>query len=315
MKKNLFRDISLLFIVSTLALSPVLASADNNGKGKKENNKQAKQERVEKREAEDDDDNGRKKKGSKCWTAYGHLIAFGWLKKNNPIEIGEDCYLPFGIAKKFRGGRNASTTPPFADTTAPTIYNIVVNPNFVKATISWTTNEKSDSTVFLGTATPVNIQSSTTKSITLGSKTLNHKVVINDLATSTTYHAVVRSRDASGNTATSSEFSFTTKTPVIISDTVSPTIFSVVAVVGTSTANVGWQTNEAAASKIYYSTTTPLNLTASGTNFIESLTLSTVHLLKLTNLATSTTYYMVVESKDAAANTQRSNEFQITTGS
>ena len=317
MKNNLLRNLSIFSILSLFVMSPVFASADNNSKSKKENKRQEKIEKIEKkekveREDDDNDEDEDKKDGNKCWVAYGHLISFGWLKKNNPIEIDADCYLPFGIAKKFRGPTDEPTPP---DTTAPIISNILVNSELTRAIISWTTDEKSDSAVFWSTTTPVNTGSTATPNLVQSNKVKNHKIVINGLSASTTYYAIIRSRDASGNTATSSEFSFTTKIPTVAGDTLSPTIFSVVAVVGTSTANIGWQTNEPATSKVYYSTSTPFGLTASSTKFVESASLSIVHLLKLENLATSTTYYAVLESRDAASNTGTSSQFSFTTAS
>lgn len=311
MKNNLLRNLSLLSIISLLTLSPAFAFADKGGKDKKENKKQDRQEKVEKRESNDDDDDDEKenRKENKCWVAYGHLISFGWLKKNKPLEIDGNCYLPFGIAKKFRG---TSTTTP-TDSVAPVISSIVVNTDITKATITWATDEKSNSTIFWSTISPVNTTSSSTQTLSQNNKVKNHKMVLNGLSASTTYFAIVKSKDSSGNVATSSEFSFTTKAPVIIGDTVPPTIFSVVAVVSISTSNIGWQTNEPATSKVYYSTTSPISTTSA--SFVESNALSTVHLLKIQNLATSTTYYAIVESKDAALNTRLSDQFSFTTAS
>ncbi len=296
-----------------LATSPLFAYAKNNGKNGNSEKKQKieKMEKVEKEDTEDDEDreNGSDKK---CWNAYGHLFAFGWLKKNERPEIDMDCFLPFGIAKKFRGYRNTATST--LDNSAPVISNIKTSVGITGATISWNTNGKSDSGVFWSIVSPVDIASSSVPHVVLAGQTKNHQVAINGLSASTTYYAVVRSKDSSGNSATSSEFSFTTKPIVIVSDTTPPVIHSIIAVVGTSTANIGWQTNEPATAKVYYGTTTPLSKTASSTNSVESNALSLARLLLINNLSTSTTYYVLVESKDGASNIQTSSQFSFTTG-
>lgn len=314
MKNNLFKNSAVSLLITVFAISPMFAYAKNDGdKGNKERNKIkiVKTEKVEDRDDDDDSDKKIENSDKKCWSAYGHLFAFGWLKKNTRPQIDADCLLPFGIAKKFRN-YNASSTP---DTTLPVISNLNTVLGITNALVYWTTDEKSDSTVFWSTTAGVNINSSSTAQITLANKTKNHKIQINSLSASTTYYAVVRSKDTSGNTATSSEFSFTTKPIVVMSDVTAPTIYSVVAVIGTSTANIGWQTNEPATSKVYFGTTTPFSTSTASTHFVESATLSTVHLLNLIGLSTSTSYYAVVESKDANLNTQTSSQFSFTTGS
>ncbi len=74
---------------------------------------------------------------------------------------------------------------------------------------------------------------------------------------------------------------------------------------------VNWTTNEAANSKVYFGTTTPLNLGSA--SVVSSSTLGTNHSLMLSGLATSTTYYFVVESKDAANNTATSSQNSFVT--
>jgi hypothetical protein len=74
---------------------------------------------------------------------------------------------------------------------------------------------------------------------------------------------------------------------------------------------VGWTTNESATSKVYYATSTPVNIgTASS---VSDTTLITSHSLNLSGLVASSTYYYLVESKDAALNTSTSTEFSFPT--
>lgn len=95
------------------------------------------------------------------------------------------------------------------DTTAPVI-SAVGTSNLLATTtsITWTTNEASNSKVWFGTTSPVST-SGPANSIDLNLST-SHSVALSNLATSTTYYYVVGSVDGSGNTATSSQSSFTT---------------------------------------------------------------------------------------------------------
>ena len=306
-KKNSIYPIILSVFIMSACFSPFLAEAKKDGKEKSESKKEIKLEaKAEKRDNDDkDDDNKNNKSGRKCLVAWGHLFSKGWLKNNTSINVDSDCIIPFGISKKFGG--NSTTT---VDTTAPVISNLRSSVNIGKATITWNTNEKSDSAVFYSTVSPVNTSSST-PSFIQNNKTSNHKIVLNNLSASTTYFAIVRSKDKSGNTTYSNQISFTTKGPNLAGDVRMPVIKDIVGLVSTSTIQVGWKTNEFATSKVYYSINSPVNLSTS--SFVENTALDTSHLLKVMGLSNGTRYYMIVESKDGAGNTTRSSEFSFTT--
>ena len=77
------------------------------------------------------------------------------------------------------------------------------------ATISWKTDENATSQVEYGTT---DAYGSTTP---LDEKlTQNHSVAVSSLQPDTTYHFIVKSKDASGNEATSSDTAFQTHAPV-----------------------------------------------------------------------------------------------------
>jgi peptidoglycan hydrolase-like protein with peptidoglycan-binding domain len=116
------------------------------------------------------------------------------------------------------GGGTTSATPAVPaqtqDTTAPIISNIqTTNITENSTTITWTTNELSDSRVYFSpvTATSTPISTSST-SVT------SHSTNIGNLAYSTTYRFVVVSKDTSGNMATSSEQTFATNAHVVRPD-------------------------------------------------------------------------------------------------
>jgi len=96
-------------------------------------------------------------------------------------------------------------------------------------------------------------------------------------------------------------------------DVLTPVISSVSASsTASTTAAIIWTTNEAATSKVYYATTSPLSF-ATTTLFVASSTLVTSHSLNLTGLTASMTYYFAVESKDAANNTATSSQQSFVT--
>ena len=103
------------------------------------------------------------------------------------------------------------------DTTAPTISGVSVSGlTENQATVSWSTNEASDSYVEYGISTSYG--SNTLLDI---SKVTSHSQVLSGLLPNTTYNYRVTSKDAAGNSASSANATFTTKS---LPDTASPSI-------------------------------------------------------------------------------------------
>jgi len=244
-------------------------------------------------------------KPATCTKAWGHLIAAGWIKKNGSLPLPENCIIPFGISKIFSGKNGNGTT---TDTVAPVISDLTITATQTGATIKWNTNELSNSVVYISTSTPVG---TTTPATTNNSLVKSHTITVSDLASSTIYYAVITSKDSSGNIGKSSTISFTTLAPA--PDTTAPIISGIIATVASTTVNGWWTTNEPATTRMYYSTTSPINVLTSP--FIENTTLVTSHNITIPNLATSTLYYLILESKDASGNTQRTDQFSVRTTS
>src|SRR3989344_4292649 len=102
------------------------------------------------------------------------------------------------------------SAPP--DTTAPVISGVsATSTATTTASVTWTTNEPADSTVWYATSTPV----STTTASSTGSAILvtGHSIDLSGLSASTPYYYFVDSKDSALNTATSTESSFTTLVP------------------------------------------------------------------------------------------------------
>ena len=101
------------------------------------------------------------------------------------------------------------------DVTAPTISGITVsNITAGGASISWTTNELSDSKVNFGTSISYG------QNVASASLTTNHSLNLSGLSANTGYHFQVLSKDASNNTASSSDNTFLT---AAVSPTPTPT--------------------------------------------------------------------------------------------
>ncbi|HCR52570.1 TPA: hypothetical protein DIV48_02900, partial [Candidatus Kaiserbacteria bacterium] len=108
MKNDTLRTLLGYVLAASLALSPAMAFAKENGRGNARASVSA-SERADVRahtdadEQEDADENGRKDGRANvatCLTAFGHLIAPGWIKHHGTTTVASHCFLPFGIAKK-----------------------------------------------------------------------------------------------------------------------------------------------------------------------------------------------------------------------
>jgi len=198
------------------------------------------------------------------------------------------------------------------DTTAPEITNLAADSATTTALITWTTDEDADSTVWYGTTTPLNI-SSTTEMVQDASLVQSHELSLSGLTASTTHYFIVTSTDVAGNTATSSEMSFTTLSDEEPADTAAPVISDITATSTTDTGTtITWTTDEQATSKTWYGTTTPLNI-SSTTEMVQNASLVLSHELTLSGLTASTTHYFIVTSTDAASNIATSTENTFTT--
>jgi len=123
---------------------------------------------------------------------YNMEINFGGM------EINDSSDLRFSIV-------SATSTNNLPDTTPPTISSIISSPSSNSATITWTTDEPSDSQVYYGLATTYG--SATSLDTTL---TTTHSQTITSLSPNITYNYKVKSTDASFNASISTNRTFTT---------------------------------------------------------------------------------------------------------
>ncbi|MBI3193367.1 MAG: S8 family serine peptidase, partial [Ignavibacteriae bacterium] len=142
---------------------------------------------------------------------------------------------------------NANFTISAPDITAPVISNVassgITNST---ATITWTTDEASNSVVNYGLTTSYGSNASNASMVT------SHSVALSGLTANTLYHYRVNSTDASSNTATSGDFTFTTANTLSPIETFSD---------GNFTANPAW-----AGSTTQFSVVTSSDAGAGATN-------------------------------------------------
>ncbi|MFQ6123724.1 MAG: fibronectin type III domain-containing protein [Candidatus Heimdallarchaeota archaeon] len=194
-----------------------------------------------------------------------------------------------------------TTTP--SDTTPPIISNVTASPDVQSATITWNTDEPSDSIVNYGKTQSLGHTESDKTLVT------SHIVVLIGLDSNTTYYYEVESKDAAGNTATDGIYSFTTLSEP---DSTPPEIKNVQTnnILDTS-ATITWETDEPSDSVVNYGTFIPPNSTKSDTTMV------IYHSVPLTGLTPATTYRYEVASTDTAGNTRVDNDggfyYQFTT--
>ncbi|MDO8183371.1 MAG: fibronectin type III domain-containing protein [bacterium] len=224
------------------------------------------------------------------------------------VENGKG--LPFGWWFKLFGNRpnnggNSTTTPPTANFS---LNNLAINVGTSSAIISWQTNRAANSQLSYSTTSPLTASSS---QVTNSNLVFNHSLALTGLTPSTTYYYFVTSTTNSSQTATSSAASFTTNS-LPVADIEAPNIvFSTVIGVTTTSARFIWVTNEASNSKVWVSTTTPINLSLTANN--QNTSLAYYHDLTVSGLTASTTYNYVLGSTDNAGNTATTSTNTITT--
>jgi hypothetical protein len=208
-------------------------------------------------------------------------------------------------APKRSGGKSSSSgaedeeavVPETPDTTTPAISSIASSTASTTASVSWTTDEASDSLVEYGATASYGSASSSAALST------SHMILLTGLTASTTYHFKVRSADSLGNAASSSDLTLTTLAAGA-TDTTAPLITSVATTTATTTATVTWTTDEAATSRVDYGTTSGYGTAST------SATLVTSHSITLTGLTEGLSYHFRIQSADAAGNVATSSDYR-----
>jgi hypothetical protein len=135
----------------------------------------------------------------------------------NSTTTTDGVHTLYAVAEDTSGNYATSSESVTVENSAPVISSISSGtPGRTSATVTWTTNQSASSQVYYGTTTAYG--ASTTLEASLAT---SHSVILSGLTASTTYHYVVVSTDAVGNTSTSTDQILTTgSTP----DTTPPTV-------------------------------------------------------------------------------------------
>lgn len=239
-------------------------------------------------------------------------LALGHLKKEKKANTVKCRAVPAIPAIPGHKGKPATPAIPAIpardckllsqDKTAPVISNISANATDKTATINWTTDEKATSVVNYANQS---LSATTTIALTVKNDSLvtSHSLTTTNLTASTTYYYIVKSIDQAGNTATSTERTFTTLTAP---DTTAPVISNMVATPSATSTLITWTTNENATSEVKYADQSLS--TATSTKTILDSNLITNHSLNLTGLTASTTYYYILKSTDFSSNIASTTE-------
>ena len=188
------------------------------------------------------------------------------------------------------------------DTTPPTISSVsVASVSTSTATITWSTNEAATSRVDYGTTASYGSVSSSSATTTSHSRTLS------GLTPATVYQYRVQSTDASSNTATSSNATFTTQN---LPDTTAPGISGISVDPESDSATIYWTTDEAASSIVEYG---PSSSYVASTTEANTSPRVTSHEIVISNLEPCVTYHYRVISRDASSNQVTGNNNSFTT--
>lgn len=131
------------------------------------------------------------------------------LQSNSPaIDTGTDVSLTTDIlGTSVPQGDNPDIGAYEYDDTLPTISNTTISVSSSEATITWTTSEAASSIIDYGLTSSYG---TTTTETDTSPRVTSHSVTLSSLSTCTTYHYRIRSNDAAGNEASSSDKTFTT---------------------------------------------------------------------------------------------------------
>jgi hypothetical protein len=188
------------------------------------------------------------------------------------------------------------------DTTPPTISSISVSSiDTSSATITWSTNENSNSVVEYGTTESYGSQVDSSDLVT------SHSMALSGLSPSTLYYYRVSSTDSSSNTAISNQFSFTTSNPPDIS---APVISGLSVDPEENSATIYWTTDEPASSLVDYG---PSSSYVSSTSIINTDPRVTNHEVVISNLESCVTYHYRVVSSDSSSNQVQGADNSFTT--
>lgn len=275
-----------------------IENTPDNSRGKGKGKEKKGHERDEDEDDDDDDEDDKNdKKIVICHIPPGNAGARQTLIVGVPSAR---AHLSHGDTLGLCGNGNQNDTQP------PVISGVTATSTSSNAAkVQWKTNEASTSKVTYATQSIATATS--TQSVSNVTLLTDHAIMLSGLFPSTQYFFIALSLDASGNTATSTEMTFTTLAASSEPDTTPPQISNIRATSTTQTqTTIQWSTNEPATSIVEYASSALSSATSTQT--LTNTALATSHSMTLLSLTASTTYHYRVKSKDASGNTAVSEE-------
>jgi hypothetical protein len=184
---------------------------------------------------------------------------------------------------------------------APVISNVqATGITATGATITWTTSTPTSSEVVYGATTAYGSSSPVVSALVT-----SHSVTLSGLTASTPYDFAVVSVDASSNSVTSTNYSFST----LATSTGTPVMSSVQATgITASGATITWTTNMASSSQVVYGLTT-----AYGSSTAVNSAMVMSHSMTLSGLSAGTAYNFAVVSAPSGGAAVTSSNYSFTT--
>ena len=240
---------------------------------------------------------------------YGTSISYGSTKPDSAFVQNHSVTLTSLLqnttyhyrVKSKDGANNTGTSTSFlfttsnVDTVAPAISNVSVTPTGSGATVTWSTDEPSNSSMDYGLTTAYGSNKADASIV------VSHSLVLTGLAENTLYNYKLYSTDSAGNTGNSANLTFKTL------DVTAPTISNVAVNPSGTSAVITWSTNEAADSLIDYGLTSGYGSNKSDAAMVTS------HSLTLTGLTENTNYHYQIISKDSANNSKSTADLTFQT--
>ena len=235
---------------------------------------------------------------------YGLTSTYGWSTPVDSTQVTSHSVALTGLSPntlyhyrvKSSNANGSSTSGDYTFTTSsgvPVIANVQTsNITNNSATITWTTNIASSSTVNYGLTSSYGSQRTDSSQVT------SHSITLTGLSAKTTYHYQCVSTNAYG-TATSTDYTFTTNGPPVISNVQSTGVTA-------STATITWTTDVASDSTVNYGTTTSYGSQQTNASQVTS------HSISLSGLTPQTTYHYQCVSTNAYG-TATSADYTFTT--
>lgn len=239
-------------------------------------------------------------------TLYSHSSGIPTMSSSHSVTLsglspGTQYYYLIESADPSGNTGSSVTSEQTFETSPGPIISGVTTPeiNDEDALIVWSTNIAANSIVAFSTNSDMSDQVEVSGTETLST---NHSVTVTGLTSGTKYYFYVKSTDADSNIAvdknvtdgTIQYYTFTTG-----HDTISPVISGVsTALIGETGATITWTTDEQATSQIDWGLTPSLSNSTT-----ETSTYTREHAVVLSSLATTTSYYYQVRSKDRSGNT------------